>query len=62
LEISPGDLLHGDRHGIVRVPKELAGRIPATAAALRRKEEAIITYCQSSAFTIEGLLVLLSGE
>jgi regulator of RNase E activity RraA len=62
LEISPGDLLHGDRHGIVRVPKELAGRIPATAAALRRKEEEIITYCQSSTFTIEGLLVLLSGE
>jgi regulator of RNase E activity RraA len=62
LEISPGDLLHGDCHGIVRVPKELASRIPATAAALRRKEEEIITYCQSSAFTIEGLLVLLSGE
>jgi 4-hydroxy-4-methyl-2-oxoglutarate aldolase len=62
LEISPGDLLHGDCHGIVRVPKELAGRIPATAAALRRKEEEIITYCQSSVFTIEGLRGLLGGE
>ncbi len=37
LEISPGDLLHGDRHGIVRVPKELASRIPATATALASK-------------------------
>ena len=62
LEISPGDLLHGDCHGIVRVPKELASRIPATAAALRQKEEEIIAYCQSPAFTIEGLRGLLAGE
>jgi len=62
LEIFPGDLLHGDCHGIVRVPKELASRIPATAAALRQKEEEIIAYCQSPAFTIEGLRGLLAGE
>ena len=62
LEISPGDLLHGDVHGIVRVPKELASRIPATATALRQKDEGIIAYCQSKEFTIEGLRSLLSGE
>jgi regulator of RNase E activity RraA len=62
LEISPGDLLHGDCHGIVRVPKELASRIPATAAALHQKEQEIIAFCQSPAFTIEGLRGLLSGE
>jgi 4-hydroxy-4-methyl-2-oxoglutarate aldolase len=62
LEISPGDLLHGDLHGIVRVPKELASRIPATAAALRQKEKEIIAYCQSPAFTVEGLRGLLAGE
>jgi 4-hydroxy-4-methyl-2-oxoglutarate aldolase len=62
LEILPGDLLHGDLHGIVRVPKELAGRIPATAVALRQKEEEIITYCQSAGFTVEGLRGLLAGD
>jgi len=62
LEISPGDLLHGDCHGIVRVPKELASRIPATAAALRQKEEEIIVYCQSPAFSVEGLRGLLAGD
>jgi len=62
LEISPGDLLHGDCHGIIRVPKALASRIPATAAALHRKEEGIIAYCQSPAFSIEGLRGLLAGE
>jgi 4-hydroxy-4-methyl-2-oxoglutarate aldolase len=35
LEINSGDLLHGDQHGIVRVPRELASRIPKTASALR---------------------------
>jgi 4-hydroxy-4-methyl-2-oxoglutarate aldolase len=62
LEIFPGDLLHADLHGIVRVPKELASRIPATAAALRRKEDEIIAYCQSPDFTAEGLRGLLAGD
>jgi len=62
LEIVPGDLLHGDLHGIVRVPKEVASRIPATVAALRQKEDEIIAYCQSPGFTLDGLRGLLAGE
>ena len=62
LEILPGDLLHGDCHGFVRVPKELASRIPATASALDQKERQIIDYCQSSSFSVEGLRALLAGE
>lgn len=62
LEILPGDLLHGDGHGFVRVPKELASRIPATAFALEQKERQIIDYCQSSSFSVEGLRALLAGE
>lgn len=62
LEINPGDLLHGDRHGLVRVPRELAGRIPATVKALRQKEEQIIAYCHSPDFSIEGLRSLLAEE
>jgi 4-hydroxy-4-methyl-2-oxoglutarate aldolase len=61
LEVASGDLLHGDLHGIVRVPKELATRIPRTAAALRKKDDEIITYCDSSDFTIEGLRALLNS-
>jgi regulator of RNase E activity RraA len=62
LEILPGDLLHGDCHGFVKVPKELASRIPATAAALNQKDRQIIDYCQSSSFSVEGLRALLAGE
>jgi len=60
LEISSGDLVHGDRHGIVRIPRELAARIPATAAALRRKEDEIMSYCHSHEFSVEGLRDLLA--
>ncbi len=60
LEIAAGDLIHGERHGIVRVPRELAARIPATAAALRRKEDEIMSYCHSSEFSVEGLRDLLA--
>jgi 4-hydroxy-4-methyl-2-oxoglutarate aldolase len=59
LEISPGDLIHGDGHGIVRIPRELASRIPATAAALRKKDESIMSYCHSPDFSVEGLRDLL---
>ena len=62
LEISPGDLLHGDANGIVRIPRDLAARVPSTAAALRRKDETIIDYCHSSQFTVEGLRDLLAGQ
>ena len=62
LEINPGDLLHGDRHGIVRVPRELASQIPATVMAGSQKEANITTYCQSSVFSMEGLRSLLAEE
>ncbi|MCE0483660.1 MAG: RraA family protein [Methylacidiphilales bacterium] len=62
LEISPGDLIHGDCHGIVRIPRELATRIPATASALRDKEEKIMTYCHSPGFSVEGLRDLLAEQ
>jgi 4-hydroxy-4-methyl-2-oxoglutarate aldolase len=61
LEINTGDLLHGDQHGIVRVPKELASRIPKTAAALRQKEADVIAFCNSTAFSVEELRTLLNS-
>ena len=62
LEISPGDLIHGDRQGLVRIPRELAGRLPATAAALRKKDQEIMTFCHSSEFSVEGLRDLLAEQ
>lgn len=55
MEVHSGDLLHGDRHGILSVPRDIAGSIPEVAARLQRIERNVIDYCQSSAFSVEGL-------
>ena len=55
LEIRPGDLLHGDVHGIVRIPLEIADQIPKVAAELSKQEKAITSYCRSNNFSISGL-------
>lgn len=62
LEIWPGDLLHGDANGLVRIPRDLASRLPATAVALRKREQAIIAYCQSADFSVAGLRDLLAEQ
>lgn len=59
LTVSPGDLLHGDQHGVLVVPPEIAARIPEAAAAVERRERRIIEYCQSPEFSATGLRDLL---
>ena len=55
MEVRPGDLLHGDRHGLLTVPAEIASRIPAAADRLRRAEQAVIDLCQSEDFSVPKL-------
>ena len=55
LEVRPGDLLHGDRHGLLTVPKETAREIPAVAEKLRQTERRLIDLCRSKDFSVEHL-------
>jgi len=55
LKINSGDLLHGDLHGFQTVPREHAAEIPAIAAGIKKKEEAIIELCQDAEFSLEKL-------
>lgn len=55
LQVRPGDLLHGDRHGVQSVPHEIAAKIPAVAQRMKAEEKALIDFCQSSAFSLEKL-------
>jgi len=55
LEVQPGDLLHGDQHGLLTVPKEIAPEIPAAAARLREAEQEVIEFCQSPKFSVDEL-------
>ncbi len=54
-QVSPGDLLHGDNHGVVVIPAEVAPFIAEAAAEVEAAEREMIRYCRSVDFTIEGL-------
>ena len=55
LDVRPGDLLHGDQHGLLSVPKQIASGIPAVAAELRKREQKVIDLCRSKDFSTERL-------
>lgn len=55
LRIEPGDLLHGDRHGILKVPLEIAAEIPAVVRQIQEKEERLIAMCRSADFSLDKL-------
>jgi 4-hydroxy-4-methyl-2-oxoglutarate aldolase len=59
LEVRPGDLLHGDRHGLLSVPKEIAGGVPASAAKLQQAELRVIDFCRSPEFSVDKLRQVL---
>jgi len=61
LEVRPGDLLHGDRHGLLTVPKQIASEIPAVAARLQQAEQRVIDLCRSQEFSVDKLRQMVKG-
>lgn len=55
LKVHPGDLLHGDRHGVHAIPPSIAGDIPSVAEELIAKERALIDLCKSRNFSLDNL-------
>jgi regulator of RNase E activity RraA len=55
LKISPGDLLHGDRHGVLTVPLSVATDVPGEASKLLEEERDLIRFCRSKQFSLEEL-------
>ena len=55
LTIQPGDLIHGDRHGIVTIPQELEFKLPAVARVIREKKQQLIDLSRKPGTTHEEL-------
>ncbi|HKI25288.1 MAG TPA: RraA family protein [Candidatus Sulfotelmatobacter sp.] len=62
MEVQPGDLLHGDRHGVMSIPAEIADKVPAVAEGLQQAEQKIIDFCRSSAFSVAKLSDLVKKK
>lgn len=55
MEVRPGDLLHGDRHGVLTIPAQIATSVPKVAAELQLAEQKVIEFCRSSEFSVAKL-------
>jgi regulator of RNase E activity RraA len=53
--VRPGDLLHGDAHGVLTVPREIAPAIAEAAARVEAAERELIAYCRGPEFSLDGL-------
>ena len=59
--VTPGDLLHGDRHGVVKIPLELAADLPHAIEAHEAVEARVIAVCRSADFTLDAVSRAWSG-
>ena len=55
LPIAPGDLLHGDVNGLLKVPEQGRSRLPDLLGKVRDAEERVLAYVRSDDFTLDGL-------
>jgi len=55
LKVEQGDLLHGDVHGVVRIPVALAPELPDAIRAHEAVERRVLDVCRSPGFDPEAL-------
>jgi 4-hydroxy-4-methyl-2-oxoglutarate aldolase len=55
LKIAPGDLIHGDCHGVQTIPLDIAARVPEEAEKVISSESELKQFCQSPQFSLDGL-------
>ena len=58
LTVAPGDILHGDEHGVLSVPAQALPGIIAKAELIREDEQRVVGWSKSADFSISGLLAL----
>lgn len=50
MAVSPGDIVHADRHGALVIPPEHVAALPAAADAVTAKEDRLLTWVRSDGF------------
>lgn len=62
LRISPGDLLHGDMHGVLSIPLEIAGKLRPAAEEVAREDHQIFEICDRKDFSVNMLETSLGSS
>jgi regulator of RNase E activity RraA len=55
LVVRPGDLIMGDKHGVISIPLEIARDVPKAAQLIEDWERRVINFCKSKEFTVDEL-------
>jgi 4-hydroxy-4-methyl-2-oxoglutarate aldolase len=55
MKVQPGDLIHGDCHGVQTVPLEIADKVPVAAREIRQRRQQLIGLRRSADFTLGKL-------
>jgi 4-hydroxy-4-methyl-2-oxoglutarate aldolase len=55
LLVAPGDLLHADQHGVLRIPHEIAAELPAAADRVIESEQSLLRWVRSDDFDPDRL-------
>lgn len=55
LSVKPGDLIHGDLHGVQTVPLEIADKVTDAARAIRQRRNQLLALRRSADFSLEKL-------
>ena len=60
LTVNPGDIIQGDQHGVIAVPRDLAADVPDAVKRVEDNEQELIGYANSEGFSVEGLKEMLA--
>ncbi|MGA7852947.1 MAG: RraA family protein [Candidatus Acidiferrales bacterium] len=55
LSVVPGDLIHGDLHGVQTIPRQIAERVPAKALEILQIRQNLNSFCGSPEFSLPNL-------
>lgn len=55
LDVAPDELLHADQHGVLKIPPEIAPRLPAAAERIIESEQSLLRWVRSDEFDLDLL-------
>jgi 4-hydroxy-4-methyl-2-oxoglutarate aldolase len=53
--VKPGEIIHGDQHGVAVIPMHITAQIPDAVAKVEVRERPLIDACRAPNFTVEKL-------
>ena len=55
MEVHPGNLIHGDRHGVQTIPTAIAAEVPQAAQKILANRAELTDFCRSKHFSLDQL-------